>query len=149
MDYIFAAIDGWLIISSLRSIIVGREIVIKGKIFGKVLVSIVLFGAIAFGLWYNRDYFQYLSLLTIATAIAFLLYTRSSAGLNDEGLIYNGKLIPYERMEFFTYEFEDSDPFCIRFNNGVKDYSVYFKKNQEEQVKAYLANSGVRFQESE
>ncbi len=148
MDLIFGVIIAWIFYTAARAAWATRDIKVKATMSGKIISACILFGAIAVAFWLRYDAFQYFVPLVLFTVITFVVFLLGASGLSEEGMVFNGKLVPFERMHYFTFEFEADDPFCLRVNDGKKDYSLFFKQAKAEQVKAYLALGTVTFQET-
>ena len=82
-------------------------------------------------------------LLILAMAAVGVLSLCLKHGLGDKGVYMNGRLLKYEKMNYYHIEFTDSFGTKIRFNSLAKDFSLTFPTDKVEVVKAYMTKYDV------
>lgn len=82
-------------------------------------------------------------LLILASAAVGALSLCLKHGLGEKGVYMNGRLLKYEKMNYYHIELTDSFGTKIRFNSLSKDFSLTFPTDKVELVKAYMTKYDV------
>ena len=130
----------WLLASM---VLTHRHIKVHGDVaMKKIAIAIfVVLSALVIIFRYGPSTMNLLLILAIAALGALSLCLKH--GLGDRGVYMNGRLLKYEKMQYYHIELTDSFGTKIRFNSISKDFSLTFPEDKVELVKAYMVKYDV------
>ena len=81
--------------------------------------------------------------MAIYVGSAFLV----KSGMAEDGLIYNGKKVPFSEMEFYAIEQMGDKRFFLRIHGSTKEYIITFPIELKEEIQNRLNASKVKLAE--
>ena len=130
----------WLLASM---VLTHRHIKVQGTLpMSKIAIGIfIVLATLVILLRYGPSTMNLLLILANAAVGALSLCLKH--GLGDRGVYMNGRLLKYEKMQYYHIELTDSFGTKIRFNSFSKDFALTFPEDKVELVKAYMVKNDV------
>ncbi|MBQ6222944.1 MAG: hypothetical protein IJJ44_10075 [Solobacterium sp.] len=132
-EYLFCALDVLIFVMIFRLIKVSRTIELELKVSAKWVITAFFLIMCVIVFFRYSGFFKYMEMVLILIMAG--LYHFVKYGLNQEGIINAGRLIPYEDAGDITV---DDEKGILSFRRGHDLTSVYFDPAQAEEVKHYL-----------
>lgn len=144
MDLVFILVLALLFVRVLRSLIAGQQVKIAAAQPGKIIADILLLAILAAAVLLRRAYVTSPLLLIGGGAAYVVLSSFVRSGFGGDGLIYNGKTIPYASMRGFRVEKETEKEVVVRILTSGRDYGVSLPPPNKEAFLARMEAAGVR-----
>jgi hypothetical protein len=138
-DVLFYVLDVVILIMMIQWTRTSQKVKIHTKQGLQWLVP-VIFVAVAVIGW-----FRYSGLFQIVQTIALIvfagMYYFLKSGLSEEGIVINGSLTQWEDAGKVTLDKKNN---CITFRLKRRDANMYFKPEQLEEIRKFLADKAVK-----
>lgn len=146
-DIVMSLIVIFLIGKNLAATVTNSKVRVKGAVSGQFIGNLILAALVVGLIIFKRSEFVYAWLYPIGMAIyvgsAFLV----KSGMAEDGLIYNGKKVPFSDMEFYAIEQMGDKRFFLRVHGYNKEYIITFPIELKEEIQNRLNGAKVKVAE--
>lgn len=144
MDLVFVFALVWLIVRAVRSIAAGRRVTLAARMPGRIGADLFVVIVFVLAVYLRRAMLSAPFLLLAGLSLYVLLSSLVKTGLYDEGLIHNGKTVPFSAMRGFLIERENDKGVLVRIHTATKDYGLQVPCGEKEQFLARMAAANIK-----
>ena len=146
-DLVLTLIVTFLLVKTIIATSLNRQVQLKGSVSGMFIGNLIMFAAICLLVFVKLEQFQYPWLAPAGMVVFLGASLLVKSGLGEGGLVYNGRRIPFNEMEFYAIEGVTEKHFLLRIHGSNKEYVMAFPTAAREEVENRLKAQKINFAE--
>ena len=146
-DLVLTLIVTFLLVKTIIATSLNRQVQLKGSVSGMFIGNLIMFAAICLLVFVKLEQFQYPWMAPAGMVVFLGASLLVKSGLAEGGLVYNGRRIPYNEMEFYAIEGVTEKRFLLRIHGSNKEYVMAFPNSAREEVENRLKEHKINFAE--
>ena len=146
-DLVLTLIVTFLLVKTIIATSLNRQVQLKGSVSGMFIGNLIMLAAICLLVFVKLEQFQYPWMAPAGMVVFLGASLLVKSGLAEGGLVYNGRRIPFNEMEFYAIEGVTEKRFLLRIHGCNKEYVMAFPNSAREEVENRLKANKINFAE--